>query len=140
MKQKLSHFQLARLIFEDLAGFLHTGTVKTRHAQLALFVAANQATAERQLSEFLIGEETPVAEAVGQAWSAIASGCGLIFGAAAVQAATVTLAEWEARERKRPEWLQVQCFKALESRTPSSGNGVPQGDERGSSERPQFLS
>lgn len=135
MKQKLSHFQLARLIFEDLAGFLHTGTVKTRHAQLALFVAANQATAERQLSEFLIGEDTAIADAVAEAWSAIASGCGLIFGAAAVQAATVTLAEWEARERRRPEWLQASMRETLESTTanctkapgPDRQNGGPEG-------------
>ena len=146
MKQKLSHFQLARLIFEDLAGFLHTGTVKTRHAQLALFIAANQASAERQLSDFLIGEPTPEADAVADAWSVLCAGLGLIQAAAAVDGAAAVLEGWQERERKRPEWLQVRCFKALESekrptagRTPSSGNGVPQGDERGSSERPQFL-
>lgn len=147
MKNKLSHFQLARLICEDLARFLSTGTVLTRHAQLALFIAANQASAERQLSDFMIGDPTPEADAVANAWSVLCAGLGLIQAAAAVDGAAAVLEGWQERERKRPEWLQVQCFKALESekrptagRTPSSGNGVPQGDERGSSERPQVLS
>lgn len=147
MKNKLSHFQLARVITEDLARFLSTGTTLTRHAQLALFIAANQHDAEKQLSEFLIGESTPIADRVAQAWSILCAGLGLIQAAAIVDGATAVLEGWQERERKRPEWLQavivskeIACTGAQCQVTELHRWEGPQGGQSGSSERPQFLS
>ena len=134
MKNKLSHFQLARLICEDLARFLSTGTVLTRHAQLALFIAANQASAERQLSDFLIGDPTPEADAVANAWSVLCAGLGLIQAAAAVDGAAAVLEGWQERERKRPEWLQVGLLSEGNTcRCPDNAVRNSQ-DEKGQSE------
>ena len=127
MKNKLSHFQLARVTAEDLARFLSTGTTLTRHAQLALIIAANQATAEKQLSDFLIGDPTPEADAVANAWSILCAGLGLIQAAAVVDGATAVLEGWEERERKRPEWLQVGLL------SPDNAVSIPQA-EKGQSE------
>ena len=107
MKNTLSQFQLARLTFEDLAGFLRSGTTSTRHGELALFVAANQANAERELSDFLIGEKTDTADQVANAWHVLVTGFGLVLGAAIVQAAGIVLEEWEKRERAVPARLTV---------------------------------
>lgn len=106
----LSHYQIARLVMEDLSRFLQTGTVSSRHAQLALFVAVHQDAAEKQLSEFLIGDPTAIADQVGHAWHVLCTGCGLIHAASIVQGARAVLVAWEARERARPEWLQVQLI------------------------------
>lgn len=140
MKNKLSHFQLARVTAEDLARFLSTGTTLTRHAQLALLIAANQATAEKQLSDFLIGDPTPEADAVANAWSILCAGMGLIQAAAVVDGATAVLEGWEERQRKRPEWLQVGLL------SPDNAVSIPQaekGQSEGKNDGPQrsgFLS
>lgn len=135
MKNTLSQFQLARVALEDIAGFLSTGTTATRHAELALFIAANQATADKQLSEFLIGDETEIAEAVGHAWHVIASGFGLVLGAAVVQAASIVLEEWTKRERAVPSRLHSAQLWSMASHAGESAqtlenrakNGGPEG-------------
>lgn len=143
----LSHYQLARLVMEDLSRFLQTGTVSSRHAQLALFVAVHQDAAEKQLSEFLIGDPTAIADQVGHAWHVLCTGCGLIHAASIVQGATAVLMAWEARERKRPEWLQavivskeIACTGAQCQVTELHRWEGPQGGQSGSSGPSGFLS
>lgn len=143
----LSHYQLAHLVMEDLSRFLQTGTVSSRHAQLALFVAVHQDAAEKQLSEFLIGDPTAIADQVGHAWHVLCTGCGLIHAASIVQGATAVLMAWEARERARPEWLQVQLIeletaaqKALAVRETRNDRRAQASDGADGAEASGFLS